>query len=130
MTNRTILLTLSIVVSLAMSTVAQAAEDNGDGTCVQSDGQVGVWNGTTADDDGCVTPAEYEAMFSAANLLVVGVIEGYTVHEDGTTTLYYSYGGNTTVATNPLDRIVAVNPALEPDAPTVREWFENPYGPR
>lgn len=110
--------------------VAYAAEDNGDGTCVQSDGQTGVWNGTTADDDGCITPAEYEVMYSAANLLEVGVIEGYTVNDDGTTTLHFDHGVSNTVATNPLDRIVAVNPELEPDALTVREWFQQPFGPR
>ena len=121
---------LVIITVLLISLPAFAAEDTGNGTCVQSDGQTGLWDGTTPDDEGCITPVEYEAMFSAANLLEVGEIDNFTVNVDGTTTLHFEYGGNNTVATNPLDRSVAVNPELEPDALTVREWFHQPYGPR
>ncbi len=118
---------LVIVAMLLVGLPAFAAED---GTCVQSDGQTGRWNGTTADDNGCITPDEYEAMFSAENLLEVGVIDNYTVNDDGTTTLHFGHGASNGVATNPLDRSVAVNPELEPDALTVREWFHQSYGPR
>lgn len=49
------------------------AVDLGDGACQQSDGQTGLWNGTTADDDGCVTLAEYEAMYGDPEVIVVSV---------------------------------------------------------
>jgi len=42
---------------------AAATTDLGAGVCVQADGQPGVWNGTSTDDDGCVTVDEYAAMF-------------------------------------------------------------------
>lgn len=128
--NYQIRLLLVTLILFGMTTTAYATEDLGNGGCRQEDGQLGVWNGTTADDDGCVTPAEYEIIFSAESLMEAGVIEGYTTHEDGTTTLHFSEGVSNTVATNPLDRLVAVNPELEPDAPTVGEWFLQPYGPR
>lgn len=42
---------------------AGAAADIGEGVCVQDDGAVGVWNGSTADDEGCITVAEYQVRF-------------------------------------------------------------------
>ena len=112
---------VAVITILLLALPAHATEDLGDGRCRQDDGQVGVWNGTTADDDGCVTPAEYEQMFSAENLLAVGVIESYQVNEDGTTTIRYPSGITVDIVSNPLDRPVAATPALEPDAPTVRQ---------
>ena len=84
-------LALALIASLAMSGTALAATDLGDGACQQTDGQTGLWNGTTADDDGCVTLAEYEAMYG-----------------------------------DPEAIVVSVDPVLEPEAPTVREYFESP----
>lgn len=82
---------LSLLVALTPLTV-----DLGDGACQQTDGQTGLWNGTTADDEGCITQAEYAALYPT---------------DDGT---------------DPLERQVSVNPDLEPEAPTVREFFEDP----
>lgn len=67
---------------------ADAATDLGNGVC-EDNGVLGVWNGTTADDDGCVTVAEYDVMFPGQ-----------------------------------LDTSLSVGPVVEPDAPTVREWFD------
>lgn len=126
---RTILKILAYVAILTLiawvSLPAQGATDLGNGVCEQTDGQQGLWNGTTADDDGCVTPAEYEQMYSAENLKDVGVIEDYTVNDDGTTLLEFGEGISNIVPTNPFDRVIAVNPELEPDAPTVREVLES-----
>lgn len=76
--------------------VANAATDLGDGACQQTDGQTGLWNGTTADDEGCITQAEYQVAYPT---------------DDGS---------------DPLDRQVSVDVELEPEAPTVREFFEDP----
>jgi hypothetical protein len=37
--------------------------DLGDGRCQQTDGQQGAWNGTSSNDAGCLTEAEYAATF-------------------------------------------------------------------
>lgn len=42
--------------------------DYGNGHCLQTDGQVGVWNGTTADDEGCITESEYVEMYGTEAL--------------------------------------------------------------
>ena len=60
-------------VLLALVILFVPAVDLGDGACQQSDGQTGLWNGTTADDDGCVTLAEYEAMYGDPEVIVVSV---------------------------------------------------------
>ena len=112
---------LAAILIFGFAVQAGAATDAGDGQCVQDDGAKGLWNGSSADDEGCTTTAEYETRFSAPGLLENGVIEDYTVNSDGTTTLDF---GNvkSTVKSNPLDRPVAAS-SLDPDAPTVREWF-------
>lgn len=89
--------TIVVTLLVGMSLPAMAATDLGDGACQQTDGQTGLWNGTTADDDGCVTQAEYAAMYPSA---------------DGS---------------DPLDRQVSVDVELEPEAPTVRQVFVDPF---
>jgi len=79
-----------ILVILVVPVPAGATVDAGGGVCVQTDGQVGLWNGSTADDAGCVTLAEYTATF------------GVEV----------------------LDDQLVVGPDPEPDAPTVREYWD------
>ena len=76
---------------LALPLTASAATDLGDGACQQTDGVTGLWNGTTADDDGCITLAEYEAMYGDPEVITV-----------------------------------TVDPVLEPTAPTVKVYFEDP----
>lgn len=54
---------------------AEAAVDVGDGVCQEDDGEFGLWNGSTADDAGCVTFAEYTVQVGPEVLddqLVVG----------------------------------------------------------
>ena len=81
-----------VVVLFALTLPAAAAVDLGDGACRElSTGEQGLWNGTTADDDGCVTLTEYEAVYG-----------------------------------DPTEKVVSSNPTLEPDAPTVVEYFESP----
>jgi len=62
----------------------QAADDLGNGACQQTTGEVGLWNGTTADDEGCITPTEYAVMYQS---------------DDGE---------------DPLDQIVSVDPEQYP----------------
>lgn len=42
----------------------------GGGACVQYDGATGLWNGTTGDDNGCVTQAEYQAAYGSLDAVV------------------------------------------------------------
>ena len=103
---------------------AEAAEDLGQGACVQTDGQTGLWDGTTADDAGCITPDEYQELFSLPNLVAAGWLSDFEELEDGIAVVTFAYNGDQTVVeTDPLDRIVAANPELEPDAPSVRKVF-------
>ena len=83
-----ILLTVGLIVAFALP--VSATTDLGNGVCLQDDGQLGLWDGSTADDDGCTTGPEYAVMFGP----------------------------------EALDHVVSSNPEWEPDAPTVREWFE------
>ena len=94
--ERGIIVTFLVAMFMVLALVSQAATDLGDGACQQTDGQTGLWNGTTADDDGCITQAEYAELYPT---------------DDGS---------------DPLDRQVSVNVELEPEAPTVREFFEDP----
>lgn len=68
--KRTIAIAITI---LATALPASAATDLGDGACQQTNGETGLWNGTTADDDGCVTLAEYETMYGDPVEIVVSV---------------------------------------------------------
>ena len=61
---------MKLILALLL-TFSPAAIDLGDGACQQSDGQTGLWNGTTADDDGCVTLVEYEEMYGDPTEIVV-----------------------------------------------------------
>lgn len=103
--------------------------DLGNGVCEQ-DGELGVFNGTTADAEGCVTPAEYAVMFSPDGLLESGVIVGYeTVGEEAV--LDFGDGTTASVKVKALDRKLAAGPDPEPEAPTVQEWFDSRVaGPR
>ena len=75
-----------------------AATDLGNGACFDEGAQAeGLWNGTTADDAGCVTEAEYQLMYGTPEI------------------------------GDALMIVVSVDPALEPDAPTVREVFQDPF---
>lgn len=69
---------------------AEAAVDVGGGVCQEDDGDLGLWNGSSADDAGCVTLEEYTVMF------------GVEV----------------------LDEQLVAGPDPEPDAPTVRQYWE------
>jgi hypothetical protein len=88
--------------------------------CVQSDGQEGWLNGTTADDAGCITEAEYETTFSVPGLVDAGVLTDVVDNGDGTVSGII-LGAPVTLEADPLDRPVAATPSLEPDAPTVGE---------
>ena len=115
-----------IFMFMILSTVAQAYN------CTQLDGQQGWLNGTTADDEGCITQSEYEFIYSDENLEQTGVVTDITDNGDGTFSGLMAdplWGTQTlvTVKNDPLDRPVAATPELEPDAPTVREvLFSHP----
>ena len=111
---------LAAVLIIGFALPASAAADQGDGVCLQEDGQAGLWDGSTTTDDGCTTPAEYEVMFSPTGLLDSGVVVGYESNEDGTATLDFGPVKNM-VKSNPLERTVAAN--RDEVGPTVREWF-------
>ena len=117
---RRLRLSLLVLAGLLIATSADAATDLGDGVCVQSDGQEGIW--TNGNGDGCLTAAEYQEMFSVDNLLDVGVLTEAADNGDGTMTVSYAVGGGTrSLVADPLERPVSSNPEWEPDAPTVRE---------
>ncbi len=111
---------LAAVLLIGFALPASAATDQGEGVCLQDDGQAGLWDGSSTADDGCTTPAEYEVMYSTTNLLETGVVVGYEANGDGTTTLDFGPVKNT-VKSDPFDRTVAANP--DEVGPTVREWF-------
>jgi hypothetical protein len=116
------ILTVAFVATLTLG--ARAATDLGGGGCVdEGAGIAGMWNGTTADDAGCITPAEYSERFAPSALVAAGVIDSYADNGDGTSTLHFGDGIATSVRTEPLERKVSANEALEPEAPTVSEWF-------
>lgn len=112
---------LAVLAVLLVAGTAQAATDLGNGACEQTDGQIGVWDGTEAADEGCVTAEEYAARFSVDNLIEEGVLVDPVDNGDGTVTGTAWSGVPVTVKDDALDRPVAATPRLEPDAPTVRE---------
>jgi hypothetical protein len=87
-------------------------------SCVQSDGQSGVFiNGQGSDDDRCLTADEYSVMFSIDSLVEAGVADRVVDNGDGTSVIV---SPSADLEADPLDRLVSANPSLEPDAPTVR----------
>lgn len=109
---------LALTVMLALTASASP--------CQQTDGQWGQLNGTSNDDAGCITEAEYVEAHSVDNLLSEGVIVSAIPNGDGTVTVEYALGGIGILQADPLERPVAANtnpasPAFEADAPTVRE---------
>lgn len=108
------LILLTIALILLNAATAQAFD------CIQADGQQGHLNGTTADDAGCITEAEYAELYSVGNLVDTGILTSVVDNGDGTVTAI-AYGGTVTLNADPLERPVAATPRLEPDAPTVRE---------
>jgi len=97
-----------------LSVPAAATTDLGGGRCQQTDGITGIWDGSTADDDGCITRLEYAEMFSLENLLALGVIEGFVDHGNGVITVYYpSYGGPPVVGTIHYFKLLEEEPAVE-----------------
>ena len=112
---------------IAVVFMAAALPAFADGGCTQTDGQQGMWNGTTADDDGCTTPTEYAVMFSPDGLLQAGVIVGYTDAGNGNVTLDFGAGVVNTVKGAALKRVVAADGV---NGPTVEEWFNRVAGPR
>lgn len=121
-----------LVAMFAQIANAQEFQDNGDGTCVQSDGQAGMMNGTTADDAGCITPDEYEALHSPEGLEDAGVISDVVDNGDGTvsgTSDSWTGSVRITILSDSWARPVAANtnpesPAFETNAPTVREVWQ------
>lgn len=100
------------------------AVDLGAGVCQQSDGQQGMWNGTTADDAGCVTPTEYQTMFSPPGLLEAGVITSWSTAGDGEAVIVLVSGVSVTVAYDPMDRPLAATPGLDLEpVKTVGSWW-------
>jgi hypothetical protein len=108
-----IVLTIIALAVLLFANRAQAYN------CTDS-GEPGWFNGTTADDTGCVTEAEYIEMFSIGNLTDSGVLVSPVDNGNGTVTGFI-LGGEVTLNADPLSRPVAATPRLEPDAPTVGE---------
>lgn len=94
---------------LIIGLILLATIDLGGGVCQQTDGTTGMWNGTIADDSGCVTAAEYQQAYSPENLLDVGTITDFDEHDDGTVTLQFGEGIHTRVARNPFDRIASAD---------------------
>lgn len=90
---RKVLAVVGLVLMFAFPAQADEA------TCVQTDGQIGVYNGSTTDDEGCITVAEYEVKFPGM-----------------------------------IDTQLVVGPDPEPEAITIRQWFDNTFrtliGPR
>lgn len=113
------LMTVAAVPALAQEVVVV---DTGNGTCTQ-DGVPGFLSGSV-DDYGCITPAEYEVIFGIPNLIEVGVIDSAVLNDDGTATVEHSLGGSSVIEADPWERPVAATPSLEPDAPTVREFWQ------
>ena len=117
-----------VLVLVLVALPAGATDFTPDGTCTQDDGTQGLANGTTRDDGGCVTPAEYEANHSIEGLIDAGVIRAVQPVDDrarveivspqyGTTSWHY-------LLIDPWMRPVSANSELEPDAPTVREAWD------
>lgn len=125
MRHRTIV--LAATTAVLVGSPAFAAVDYGDGTCLdETSNTVGVWNGTTGDDAGCVTAAEYEASFSPPGLLAAGVISDYRMISDSEAIIRYAATGvEVVVAYSPMDRPLAATPTAEPNAPTVGEWWRS-----
>lgn len=117
-----VLIAVVAFVALFFGARADATTDLLNGRCIQTDGQpgvMGVYAGVPTDAD-CMTELEYEETFGIENLVSTGVLTGVVDNGDGTVT--GSIGlAEVTLEANPLDRPVAATPALEPDAPTVRE---------
>lgn len=112
---------LAVVSALSMGTLpALATEDIGNGQCLQDNGVVGVWNGTTADDGGCITEVEYAFLYSPKNLVNAGVIQSFEDNDDGAVTLDFGNGAKSTTMRDPLDRLVATD-RNDPSILTVRE---------
>jgi hypothetical protein len=113
-----------IALLLALALPAAATEFNEDNTCVQNDGQAGLANGTTRDDGGCVTPAEYESSHSVAGLLDAGVItEVIPVDKETVRVKWLSWQGSVAwnnLLADPWMRPISANIELEPDALTAR----------
>lgn len=125
-----LLVVLGLVVLLLLVSVVEASRasaqtiDNGDGTCVQTDGQAGLFDGTSADDAGCITPAEYEAFTSVEGLADAGVLADVTDNGDGTVSaLVVSTGVVIDLIADPWARPLAATPSLEPDSPTVGDYW-------
>lgn len=107
------LTTVIIMALMLIATTAQAYD------CTDQ-GQPGWYNGTTADDAGCITQAEYELMFSVDSLEDAGVLVSPVDNGNGTTTGSVSLTGvEVTIVSKALDRPVAANPTAS--SPTVRE---------
>lgn len=104
---RRLLLSAVLVGLFALPAMAYDCTDNG---------APGWFNGTTNDDAGCITQAEYEVKYSIDNLEEAGV---FVDNGDGTVT--FPSGAVGVIENDPLERPVAATPSLEPDAPTVRE---------
>jgi len=118
--TRTLALSLLVTLAFFLTTPAFATDDLGNGNCRQADGQLGVWNGTSGDDAGCITPEEYAFLYSPQNLVDVGVANSFVDNGDGTATLDID-GIAVVVEMDPLHRPVAANPTEFATAPTVRE---------
>lgn len=116
-------LVLAITALFALPALAGAATD---GTCWDDGAQTwGVYNGTTGDDAGCVTPAEYSAMFSPPGLLEAGVISDWWMVSDTEAVIVYADTGiQVVVEFEPMDRPLAATPVLEPEAPAISVWWD------
>jgi len=89
-------------------------------------GQPGWFNGTTDDDAGCITEAEYVQLYSVENLIAEGILDVPVDMGDGTVVIV---NPSSEIIADPLERPVAATPRLEPDAPTVGEILF-PFRPR
>ena len=100
---------------------------------------VGFWGTALADEcigvldaaGDCITSEGYAEMFSPESLLRAGAITGYVDNGDGTVTVEYAAGGTSTIAADPLERVVSSSGV---DGPTVGEvlfpvevWLERAY---
>ena len=120
MLRRKTIQTITIAAVFALALPAFGATDLGNGRCIDEAQQAeGVWAGELSDES-CLTAADYAELFSVDNLVNEGIASDPEDNGDGTTTATIN-GATVVLVSDPLDRPVAANPALEPDAPTVRE---------
>lgn len=121
------ILVMAVVMMVVTAQRADAQVDNGDGTCVQSDGEpglMGVYIGAPTDAD-CVTESDYEATFSVPGLTEAGALTDVVDNGDGTVSgLVTTTGVRINLIADPWQRPATATPELDGYEPTVRDRWD------